>query len=52
MIDDDECILEEFLAIASGTFREEIWHWFDGRYSIGVAGLMNDCALRCKSGGK
>lgn len=52
MIDDDECILEEFLAFASGTFREEIWHWFDSRYSKGVVGLMNGCALRCKSGGK
>lgn len=40
MIDDNECILEEFLGFTAGTFREEIWHWFDERYSKGVAGLM------------
>lgn len=45
MIDDNECILEDFLGFAAGTFREEIWYWFDERYSKGVAGLMNGCAL-------
>lgn len=51
MIDDNECILEEFLGFAVGTFQEEIWHWFDEHYTKGVAGLMNGCALRCKQDG-
>lgn len=40
MIDNNECILEEFVGFDAGTFREEVWHWFDERYSKGVAGLM------------
>lgn len=40
LIDDDECILDDFLGFECGTHREEVWHWFDERYSGGVAGLM------------
>lgn len=40
LVDDDECILDDFLGFEQGTHREEVWHWFDERYSGGVAGLM------------
>lgn len=40
LIDDDECILDDFLGFECGTHRETVWHWFDERYSGGVAGLM------------
>ena len=35
-----ECIEEPFLGWGAGTHREEIWHWFDQRYSKGVAYLL------------
>jgi len=35
-----ECIEEQFLFWAPGTNREEIWRWFDQRYSNGVAHLL------------
>lgn len=35
-----ECIEEQFLGFQAGTHREEIWHWFDERYSKGVAALL------------
>lgn len=35
-----ECLEEEFLDWPAGTHREEIWHWFDRRYSRGVAHLL------------
>lgn len=31
---------EPFLCFSAGTPREEIWHWFDERYSKGVAALL------------
>lgn len=40
LIDDDECILDDFLGFGYGTHREEIWHWFDEKYSGGVAKLI------------
>ena len=40
LIDDDECILDDFLGFECGTHREAVWHWFDERYSGGVAKLM------------
>ena len=40
LVDDDECILDDFLGFECGTHREEIWHWFDERHSKGVAFLM------------
>ena len=40
LIDDDECILDDFLGFECGTHRETVWHWFDERYSGGVAKLM------------
>lgn len=39
-VDDDGFILDDFLGFKSGIHREEIWRWFDGRYSGGVAKLM------------
>ena len=35
-----ECMEEAFLGFPAGTHREEIWHWFDKRYSKGVYALM------------
>lgn len=35
-----ECIEEPFMRWGAGTHREEIWHWFDDRYSNGVAYLL------------
>lgn len=32
---------EDFLTFPAGTDREDIWHWFDERYSKGVAALMH-----------
>lgn len=35
-----EKIEEDFLVFPAGTDREDIWHWFDERYSKGVAYLL------------
>lgn len=35
-----ECMDEPFLGFPAGTHREDIWHWFDERYSKGVAYLL------------
>ena len=35
-----ECIEEQFLDFSAGTPREDIWHWFDERYSKGIACLL------------
>lgn len=35
-----ECIEGPFLSFTAGTGREEIWHWFNERYSKGVAYLL------------
>ena len=35
-----ETILEDFMDFPSGTWREDIWHWFDKVYSDGVHALM------------
>ena len=35
-----ECLETPFLNFPVGTFREDIWHWFDERHSKGVAYLM------------
>lgn len=35
-----ECIDAPFFIWSQGTHREEIWHWFDKRYSRGVAALV------------
>lgn len=40
LIDDDECILDDFIGFECGTHREVVWHWFNERYSGGVAKLM------------
>lgn len=38
--DEEERILEPFLIFPRGTAREDVWHWFDERYSKGVAYLL------------
>ena len=35
-----ECMEEPFLDFPAGTHREEIWHWFDERYTGGVRDLL------------
>lgn len=35
-----ECMEEIFLCFPAGTFREDIWYWFDEKHSQGVAYLM------------
>ncbi len=35
-----ECIEAPFMGWGVGIHREEIWHWFDERYSKGVAALL------------
>ena len=37
---DTECLEEEALGFPPGTHREELWRWFDERYSKGVAHLL------------
>lgn len=38
-----ETMEEDFLDFPHGTHREDIWHWFDERYSKGVAHLLMSC---------
>lgn len=35
-----ECIEEDWNQFPAGTFREDIWHWFENNFNIGVAQLM------------
>jgi hypothetical protein len=39
-IDDADCITEPFYEWKVGTFREQIWHWFDNHHSKGVVWLI------------
>ena len=39
-IDDNECIEESFEHFAVGTFREDIWHWFEETFDVKVHDLM------------
>lgn len=47
-IDDDECILEDFIGFSFGTHREEVWHWFDKYHSKGVVALMYQDGDSCE----
>ena len=40
LVDDDECILDDFLGFKVGTYKYAVWDWFDKRYSKGVAALI------------
>ena len=40
-VDDDGLLENPFLIWGVGTFREDIWHWFDENHSKGLAYLMN-----------
>lgn len=40
LIDDDECILDDFMGFECGTHREIVWRWFDEHHSKGVVHLM------------
>lgn len=35
-----ECIEEDWNGFPAGTFREDIWHWFEETYNVSVAKLM------------
>lgn len=39
-IDEEEQTEQDWFIFPAGTSREEIWHWFDERYSKGVGELM------------
>lgn len=41
-IDEDECIEQNWFVFPIGTYKEEIWHWFDEHHSKGIAWLIND----------
>lgn len=32
-----ECIEEEWHGFSAGTFREDIWHWFEETFNVSVA---------------
>lgn len=32
-----ECIEEEWHGFSAGTFREDIWHWFEENFNVSVA---------------
>lgn len=40
LVDDEECILDDFIGFECGTHREAVWQWFDKHHSKGVAALM------------
>lgn len=35
-----ECIEESWLHFKKGTFREDIWHWFEETFNVSVAKLL------------
>lgn len=39
-LDEDECLEEDWMHWEKGTFREDIWHWFDEYHSNGVYWLL------------
>ena len=39
-IDEDECIEQNWFIFPIGTYREDIWHWFDEHHSKGVGYLL------------
>ena len=39
-VDEEDCLLDDFLGFEAGTHREDVWHWFDEHHSRGVAFLM------------
>jgi len=44
-----ECMDAPFLHFPAGTEREDIWHWFDERYSLGVVNLLYGGDENCDS---
>ena len=38
-IDENECIEEQFIHFEIGTFREEIWHWFEDELGAQIQDL-------------
>lgn len=36
LIDDNECILNDFLHFPAGTERYEIWLWIESKYGVSI----------------
>lgn len=41
-VDEDECLDIDWQGWDKGTYREEVWDWFDKQHSKGVGWLMNE----------
>lgn len=43
-VDDNDCIDTSFCGWECGTYRDDIWHWFDAQYGLwgGVHVLMGE----------
>lgn len=39
---DDLTLAQDWNGFVKGTPRDDIWHWFDSRHSLGVAWLLNE----------
>lgn len=41
LVDDEECILDDFIGFNAGVNKEAVWSWFNKHYSKGIAALIN-----------
>ena len=39
---DTECLEQPWGIFPVGTFREDIWHWFESEFGVSIGKLMND----------
>ena len=42
LVDENDCLCNDWRGWSKGTHREEIWYWFDEHHSRGVGWLMNE----------
>ena len=42
LVDENDCLCDDWREWNKGTHREEIWKWFDEHHSRGVGWLMNE----------
>lgn len=42
LVDENDCLCDDWRDWPKGTHREEIWYWFDEHHSRGVGWLMNE----------
>lgn len=47
MDEETECIEAGWHGFPVGTFREEIWEWFEDQFNVSIADLMYDHPMRC-----